>query len=71
MIVYRTVLAEVVGMDEKWPDVMSGPEASRYLRIDIRTLWKLLAEGKIRGAKAGRVWRIAKSKLDRFLKGDD
>ena len=54
-------------MDRKWPEVMSGPEAARYLR----TLWNLLAEGKIRGAKAGRVWRIAKSELDRFLKGDD
>lgn len=50
---------------------MSGPEAAHDLRIDIRTLWKLLAEGKIRGAKVGRVWRIAKSELDRFLKGAD
>lgn len=68
---HNMIWVEVVGMDGKWPEVMSGPEAARYLRIDIRTLWKLLAEGKIRGAKAGRVWRIAKSELDRFLKGDD
>jgi len=55
----------------KHTPVVSGPEAAHDLRIDIRTLWKLLAEGKIRGAKVGRVWRIAKSELDRFLKGAD
>jgi len=57
--------------EKKWPEVMTAPEAAQYLRVDIRSVWKLLAEGKIRGARVGRVWRIAKSELDRFLRGGE
>ncbi|MBC7083657.1 MAG: helix-turn-helix domain-containing protein [Firmicutes bacterium] len=57
--------------EKKWPEVMTAPEAAQYLRVDIRSVWKLLSEGKIRGARVGRVWRIAKSELDRFLRGGE
>lgn len=54
---------------QEWPQVMSVTEAARYLRLDHRTVRKLIAEGKIRAGRAGKVWRVAKSELDRFLRG--
>lgn len=54
---------------QEWPGVMSVPEAARYMRLDGRTVRKLIEEGKIRAARAGRVWRVTKSELDRFLLG--
>ncbi|MEW6228573.1 MAG: helix-turn-helix domain-containing protein [Bacillota bacterium] len=54
---------------QEWPEVMSVPEAARYMRLDGRTVRKLISEGKIRAARAGRVWRVAKKELDRFLRG--
>jgi excisionase family DNA binding protein len=64
-------MLEVVVMDERqeWPEVMTIAEAARYLRLDHRTVRKLINEGTIRAARAGWVWRVAKSELDRFLRG--
>ena len=50
--------------------VMTTKEACHYLRISRPTYLKYIYMGKIRGAKAGRGWKVLKSELDRFLKGD-
>ncbi len=55
--------------EREWPGVMSVPEAARYLRLDGRTVRKLIEQGQIRAARAGRVWRVAKSELDKYLRG--
>lgn len=58
---------------ERWPDVMTVREAAAYLRANPRTIYALLAFGRLRGVrigqqrKPGRAWRIAKTELDRFL----
>ena len=50
--------------------VLTTAEACHYLRISRPTYLKYLYIGKIRGAKAGKGWKVLKSELDRFLKGD-
>ncbi len=50
--------------------VMTTQEACHYLRISRPTYLKHLYTGKIRGVKIGKGWKVLKSELDRFLKGD-
>ena len=51
--------------------VMTTLEACRYLRISRPTYLKYLYGGRIRGAKAGKGWKVLKSELDRFLRGEN
>ena len=54
------------------PDnVLTTQEACHYLRISRPTYLKYLYLGKIRGTKAGKGWKVLKSELDRFLKGEN
>ena len=46
-------------------------EACDYLRISRPTYLKYLYGGKIRGVKAGKSWKVLKSELNRFLKGEN
>ena len=48
---------------------LSLDEAADFLRISKPTMGKLLREGKVRAAKAGRDWRITRAALDEFLAG--
>ncbi len=51
--------------------VMTTLEACQYLRISRPTYLKYLYGHKIRGAKVGKGWKVLKSELDRFLKGEN
>ncbi len=51
--------------------VLVTAEACDYLRISRPTYLKYLVTGKIRGIKIGKGWKVLKSELDRFLKGDN
>ena len=46
-------------------------EACSYLGISRPTYAKYLHAGGIKGTKAGKGWRVLKSELDRFLKGEN
>ena len=50
--------------------VMTTREACHYLRISRPTYLKYLYMGKIRGVKVGKGWKVLKSELDTFLKGN-
>lgn len=50
--------------------VLTTQEACHYLRISRPTYLKYIYMGKIRGAKAGKGWKVLKSELDRFLRGE-
>jgi excisionase family DNA binding protein len=50
--------------------VLTTLEACQYLRISRPTYLKYLYVGRIRGAKVGKGWKVLKSELDRFLKGE-
>jgi excisionase family DNA binding protein len=58
-------------LNQKEDTVLTTEEACHYLRISRPTYLKYLYRGKIRGAKAGRGWKVLKSELDRFLKGEE
>ncbi|NWG03134.1 MAG: helix-turn-helix domain-containing protein [Syntrophaceae bacterium] len=51
--------------------VLTTQEACDYLRISRPTYLKYLYIGRIKGTKAGKGWKVLKSELDRFLKGED
>jgi excisionase family DNA binding protein len=58
-------------LNEKEETVLTTEEACDYLRISRPTYLKYLYMGRIKGAKAGRGWKVLKSELDRFLKGEN
>jgi excisionase family DNA binding protein len=58
-------------LDEKESTVLITEEACDYLRISRPTYVKYLVTGKIKGTKAGKGWKVLKSELERFLKGDN
>jgi len=48
-------------------DIMTLDEAAEYLRVHPRTLRMKASEGKIPGAKIGRVWRFHREQLESWL----
>lgn len=50
--------------------VLTTREACQYLRISRPTYLKYVYDGKIRAKKVGKGWKVLKSELDRFLKGE-
>ena len=58
-----------MGFSEK-DTVLTTNEATSFLRISKPTFLKYIHFGKIRAIKAGKGWRVLKSELDRFLKGE-
>ncbi len=51
-------------------EVLNTKETIEYLRISKKTLYKIIAEGRIKTTKAGRDYRFLKSELDKFLRGE-
>jgi excisionase family DNA binding protein len=51
--------------------VLTTKEAIKYLKISKPTFLKYCRLGRIKSIKAGRGWRVLKSELDRFLRGED
>ncbi len=51
-------------------EVLTTAEAIRYLKISKPTFLKYIRLGKIRAIKAGSGWRVLRSELSRFLRGE-
>ena len=45
-------------------------ELSDKLKLNIRTIYKWIREGKLNAIKLGDVWRISEAELKRLLKND-
>jgi excisionase family DNA binding protein len=58
-------------LKEREDNVLTTQEACHYLRISRPTYLKYLYGGRIKGAKVGNGWKVLKSELDRFLKGEE
>jgi len=58
-------------ISEKEDIVLTTQEACHYLRISRPTYLRYLYMGRIKGAKAGKGWKVLKSELDRFLRGEN
>jgi len=50
-------------------EVLTTGEACKLLRISRQTLYKLVDQGRLPGAKIGQSYKFLKSELVRFLKG--
>ena len=51
--------------------IMTVVEVADYLRVHFQTVLKLLRDGSIRAQKVGRSWRILKSEVDKYLRGEN
>jgi excisionase family DNA binding protein len=46
-------------------------EIAERLKIDIRTLYRWIREGRLKAVKIGHFWRVAESELKRFLQSEN
>ncbi len=51
-------------------NVLTTKESCFYFRIMKPTFFKYIGEGRIKAIKAGKGWKVLKSELERFLRGD-
>ncbi len=56
---------------EEKDSVLTTDEAIEYLKISKPTFLKYIRLGRIKAIKAGKGWRILKSELYRFLRGEE
>jgi excisionase family DNA binding protein len=54
-------------MFEQYPDILTVEEACEALRMGYNAVYELLNEGKLKAYKNGRVWRIPKESLVRYV----
>ncbi len=55
-------------MNEK--EIMTVKELCDYLRLSKKTILRILKAGQIPARKVGGSWRILKSEVDKYLKGE-
>ena len=54
-------------MFEQYPDILTVEEACEALRMGYNAVYELLNEGKLKAYKNGRVWRIPKESLAKYI----
>ena len=54
-------------MFEQYPDVLSVEEACEALRVGYNAMYELLNSGKVKAYKNGRIWRIPKEALKKYI----
>ena len=54
-------------MFEQYPDILTVEEACEALRMGYNAVYELLNEGKLKAYKNGRVWRIPKKSLVKYI----
>ncbi len=54
-------------MPTSFPEILTIQETSAYLRIPLRSMYKLAQEGRIPCQKVGKHWRFHRGALDRWL----
>jgi excisionase family DNA binding protein len=52
-------------------EIMTAIEASLYLKVHVRTIYRLVTSGKIPCHKVGGRWRFKKATLDEWLSGKE
>lgn len=50
--------------------VLTAEEAARYLRLHVKSVYRLVKKGKIPGQKVGGTWRFHADALERWLKNE-
>lgn len=70
----RMVLEGEVFMDRKeLPEILSSPEVEEYLKVSRRTVARLIAEGRLKGAfkvtaSPNSPWRVPRSSVEEFVR---
>lgn len=54
-------------MFEQYPDILSVEDACEALRVGYNAMYELLSNGKVKAYKNGRVWRIPKVSLEKYI----
>jgi len=49
-------------------DIMTIKEVSSYLKLNEKTAYRLVLDGKIPGFKVGGAWRFRKEQIDEWIK---
>jgi len=52
------------------PQLFTAEEAARYLRLHVKSIYRLARGGKIPGRKVGGSWRFHRDSLDRWVRDD-
>lgn len=61
----------------EWPDIMTPKQVAEYMQVNLKTVYSMLASGKLRGTRvgqhagSGKAWRIPKAAVDSFLSGGE
>ena len=48
-------------------EILTADETADYLKVDVKTVYRLVKQGKIPGRKVGGNWRFRKDVLDEWL----
>jgi len=48
-------------------EILTADETANYLKVDVKTVYRLVKQGKIPGRKVGGNWRFRKDVLDEWL----
>lgn len=55
-------------MFSEYDEILTVGEACELLKIGYNQIYKLLNSGKLKGYKCGRVWKVPKEAVIRFIK---
>lgn len=56
-------------MFEEYDDIVTAEEAAGMLRIGMNRIYILLKSGKIKAYREGRVWRISRKAVQKYVLG--
>lgn len=54
-------------MFDEYPDILTTEEVSELLRAGYNPVYALLDSGKLKGYRNGRVWRIPKESIKKYI----
>lgn len=54
-------------MFDEYPDILTTDEVSDILRAGFNSVYELLNSGKLKGYRNGRVWRIPKESIKKYI----
>lgn len=48
-------------------ELLTVEEVANILRLNVRTIWRMLKDGRLQGIRLGGGWRIPKEELEKIL----
>ena len=54
-------------MFDEYPDILTTDDVSEILRAGYNSVYELLNSGKLKGYRNGRVWRIPKESIKKYI----